>query len=143
MHFFLLALLPYTDFAASYTELRIFSYTLYKCDLSVVTYLLLLFIIACAAFAVFVFLQDKENGIDSIAQLKTTKPIKNLVVFENKYLAQLEEGTDVTAAKVTARITKLVNAGAVVKEQVTVECDGKKSKKMAYKLNPEDSADEE
>lgn len=70
-------------FAASYTELRIFSYTLYKCDLSVVAYLLLLFIIACAAFAVFVFLQDKENGIDSIAQLKTTKPIKNLIMFEN------------------------------------------------------------
>lgn len=70
-------------FAASYTELRIFSYSLYKCDLSVVSYLLLLFIIACAAFAVFVFLQDKEKGIDSIAQLKTTKPIKNLIMFEN------------------------------------------------------------
>ena len=49
-------------------------------------------------------------------------------------LAQLPEDTDVTAAKVTARITKLVNAAAVVKEQVTVEVEGKKSKKMAYKL---------
>ena len=58
-------------------------------------------------------------------------------------LAQLPEDTDVTAAKVTARITKLVNAGAVVKEQVTVECDGKKSKKMAYKLNPEDGSQDE
>ena len=49
-------------------------------------------------------------------------------------LAQLPEDTDVTAAKVTARITKLVKADAVVKEQVTVEVEGKKSKKMAYKL---------
>ena len=52
-------------------------------------------------------------------------------------LAQLPEDTDVTAAKVTARITKLVNAAAVVKEQVTVEFEGKKSKKMAYKLADE------
>ena len=58
-------------------------------------------------------------------------------------LTQLPEDTDVTTAKVTARITKLVNAGAVVKEQVTVECDGKKSKKMAYKLNPEDDSQDE
>ena len=49
-------------------------------------------------------------------------------------LAQLDADTDVTAAKITARITKLVNADAVVKEQVTVEVEGKKSKKMAYKL---------
>jgi hypothetical protein len=49
-------------------------------------------------------------------------------------LAKLGEETDVTAAKVTARITKLVNADMVVKEQVSVEVDGKKSKKMAYRL---------
>ena len=58
-------------------------------------------------------------------------------------LAQLEEDTDVTAAKVTARITKLVNANAVVKEQVSVEVDGKKTKKMAYKLNPSDEVVDE
>ena len=58
-------------------------------------------------------------------------------------LAQLPEDTDVTAAKVTARITKLVNAAAVVKEQVTVEVEGKKSKKMAYKLAEEVACDEE
>ena len=57
-------------------------------------------------------------------------------------LAQLPEDTDVTAAKVTARITKLVNAEAVVKEQVSVEVDGKKTKKMAYKLNPADGFQE-
>ena len=49
-------------------------------------------------------------------------------------LAQLSEDTDVTASKITARITKLVNAEMVVKEQVSVEVEGKKSKKMAYKL---------
>ena len=61
-------------------------------------------------------------------------------------LAQLPEDTDVTAAKVTARITKLVNAEMVVKEQVSVEVEGKKSKKMAYKLASADvevDADEE
>ena len=57
-------------------------------------------------------------------------------------LAQLPEDTDVTASKVTARITKLVNAEAVVKEQVSVEVDGKKTKKMAYKLNPADAVEE-
>ena len=57
-------------------------------------------------------------------------------------LAQLPEDTDVTAAKVTARITKLVNAAAVVKEQVTVEVEGKKSKKMAYRISNTDSYDE-
>ena len=61
-------------------------------------------------------------------------------------LAQLGEDTDVTAAKITARITKLVNAEMVVKEQVSVEAEGKKSKKMAYKLASADvevDADEE
>ena len=58
-------------------------------------------------------------------------------------LAQLSEDTDVTAAKVTARITKLVNANAVVKEQMSVEVDGKKTKKMAYKLNPADGEAED
>ena len=61
-------------------------------------------------------------------------------------LAQLGEDTDVTAAKITARITKLVNAEMVVKEQVSVEVEGKKSKKMAYKLASADvevDADEE
>ncbi|MEE1033755.1 MAG: hypothetical protein U0L06_04215, partial [Agathobacter sp.] len=61
-------------------------------------------------------------------------------------LAQLSEDTDVTASKITARITKLVNAEAVVKEQVSVEIEGKKSKKMAYKLASADvevDADEE
>ena len=57
-------------------------------------------------------------------------------------LAQLPEDTDVTASKVTARITKLVNAEAVVKEQVSVEVDGKKTKKMAYKLNPADAIED-
>ena len=61
-------------------------------------------------------------------------------------LAQLGEDTDVTTAKITARITKLVNAEMVVKEQVSVEVEGKKSKKMAYKLASADvevDADEE
>ena len=40
------------------------------------------------------------------------------------------EGEDVTKAKVTARLTQLVAAGLVTKEQITVD----KRKVMAYKL---------
>lgn len=41
---------------------------------------------------------------------------------------------DATKAKVQARLTKLVNAGVAIKEQVTVEIDGKKTKRMAYSI---------
>lgn len=46
------------------------------------------------------------------------------------------EGEDVTVAKVSNRLTRLVNAGEAVKEQVTIPgTDGQKSRKiMAYKL---------
>ena len=45
------------------------------------------------------------------------------------------EGEDISGAKVTARLTKLVKAGEVVKEEVSVEnAEGKKSKRMAYKV---------
>lgn len=40
---------------------------------------------------------------------------------------------DATVGKITARLTKLVNAGKVEKEQVTVETDGKKRKVMGYR----------
>ena len=46
-----------------------------------------------------------------------------------------EADPEVTGAKVTARLTKLVNANVVEKEQITVEtADGKKKKCMAYRL---------
>ncbi len=49
--------------------------------------------------------------------------------------ARLGEGAEeVSAQKITARLTKLVKTGDVEKEQVTVEVDGKKSKKMGYKV---------
>lgn len=42
---------------------------------------------------------------------------------------------DVSASKITARLTKLFNAGAIEKEQVSVEdSEGKKRKCMAYRL---------
>lgn len=42
---------------------------------------------------------------------------------------------DVSASKVTARLTKLFNAGAIEKEQISVEdSEGKKRKCMAYRL---------
>ena len=42
---------------------------------------------------------------------------------------------DVSASKVTARLTKLFNIGAIEKEQISVEdSEGKKRKCMAYRL---------
>lgn len=41
---------------------------------------------------------------------------------------------EATKAKVQARLTKLVNAGVAIKDQVTVEIDGKKTKRMAYSI---------
>ena len=42
---------------------------------------------------------------------------------------------DISASKITARLTKLFNAGAIEKEQISVEdSEGKKRKCMAYRL---------
>ena len=42
---------------------------------------------------------------------------------------------DVSASKITARLTKLFNAGVIEKEQISVEdSEGKKRKCMAYRL---------
>ena len=51
----------------------------------------------------------------------------------SQVLAQIE-GEDLTAAKIAARMRKLVKAGSVEKEEVTVEVEGKKVKRMAYRL---------
>ena len=53
---------------------------------------------------------------------------------------------DVSASKITARLTKLFNAGVIEKEQISVEdSEGKKRKCMAYRLAdvsvPADSED--
>ena len=86
--------------------------------------------------------KDEGDALTDLVYSVMTDEYQTGVEIAAAVLAQLEEDTDVTAAKVTARITKLVNAGAVVKEQVTVECEGKKSKKMAYKLAPEGEVEE-
>lgn len=44
------------------------------------------------------------------------------------------DGDDVTNAKVQARLKKLVDSGVATKEQISVEVDGKKTKKMGYAL---------
>ena len=50
-------------------------------------------------------------------------------------LADMEEGADISTQKITARLTKLVKAEMIEKDQVVVETeDGKKAKKMAYRL---------
>lgn len=50
-------------------------------------------------------------------------------------VAVAETVPDVSASKVTARLTKLFNTGAIEKEQVSVEdSEGKKRKCMGYRL---------
>ena len=65
--------------------------------------------------------------------------VKSLLTDEFQTLGDIAaqiEGEDITVAKVTARMTKLVKSGCAVKEEVSVEgADGKKHKKMAYKIN--------
>lgn len=64
--------------------------------------------------------------------------VKSLLTDEFQTLGDIAaqiEGEDITVAKVTARMTKLVKSGCAVKEEVSVEgADGKKHKKMAYKV---------
>ena len=46
---------------------------------------------------------------------------------------------DVSASKVTARLTKLFNTGVIEKEQISIEdSEGKKRKCMAYRLISQD-----
>ena len=50
-------------------------------------------------------------------------------------VAVAETVPDISASKITARLTKLFNAGAIEKEQISVEdSEGKKRKCMAYRL---------
>ena len=61
-------------------------------------------------------------------------------------VAVAETVPDVSASKITARLTKLFNAGAIEKEQISVEDgEGKTRKCMAYRLAdvsvPADSED--
>lgn len=67
-------------------------------------------------------------------------------IAEAVALALPEDAEEVSAQKITARLTKLVKAGDVDKEQVTVEVEGKKSKKMGYRVagavDAEDSDEE-
>ena len=65
--------------------------------------------------------------------------VKSLLTDEFQTLGDIAaqiEGEDITVAKVTARMTKLVKSGCAIKEEISVEgADGKKHKKMAYKVN--------
>ncbi len=64
--------------------------------------------------------------------------VKSVLTYDFQTLGDIAaqiEGENISVAKITARMSKLVEAGEVVKEQVPVEgADGKKTKKMAYKL---------
>ena len=51
------------------------------------------------------------------------------------------DSDDVTNAKVQARLKKLVDSGVAVKEQISIEVDGKKTKKMGYALANVDDAE--
>lgn len=53
-----------------------------------------------------------------------------------------DEAAEISAQKITARLTKLVKAGDVEKEQVTREVEGKKKKSMGYKVVCGETLDE-
>ena len=66
-----------------------------------------------------------------------TDEFKTIAEIAEAVAAELgEDAGDVTTAKITARLTKLGKAGSIVKEQIAVEVEGKKSKKMGYALAP-------
>lgn len=64
-------------------------------------------------------------------------------IAEAVALALPEDAEEVSAQRITSRLTKLVKAGDVEKEQVTVEVEGKKSKKMGYKVATADAVETE
>ena len=67
-------------------------------------------------------LQDKVEALLT-GEFQTIDAIMNGITDE-----------DATKAKVQARLTKLVNAGVAVKDQVSITVDGKKTKRMAYSI---------
>jgi hypothetical protein len=68
-----------------------------------------------------------------------TDAVQNALTDEFQTIADIitvvaEADPEVSAAKITARLTKLVKANVVEKEQVTVTDGDKKKKAMAYRL---------
>lgn len=76
--------------------------------------------------------KKRAEAVDELADAVFATMTNELQTIEG-VMAQIE-GEDVTAGKIAARMRKLVNAGSIVKEEVSVEVDGKKVKRMAYKL---------
>lgn len=72
-----------------------------------------------------------------------TEEFQTIADIADAVAAELgDAATDVTAAKITARLTKLFKAESIEKDQISVEVDGKKTKKMAYRLAGVINADE-
>ena len=77
-----------------------------------------------------------------------TDAVQNALTDEFQTIADIitvvaEADPEVTAAKITARLTKLVKANVVEKEQVTVADGDKKKKAMAYRLASVDAVAED
>lgn len=73
-----------------------------------------------------------------------TDEFQTIADIATAVLANMEEGADISTQKITARLTKLVKAEMVEKDQVAVETeDGKKTKKMAYRLMVADKETED
>ena len=76
--------------------------------------------------------KKRAEAVDELAEAVLSTMTDEFQTI-SQVLAQIE-GEDLTAAKIAARMRKLVNAGSVEKEEVTVEVEGKKVKRMAYRL---------
>lgn len=77
----------------------------------------------------------KKEEFDELSSV-----VEQVLTDEFQTIAQITAqiaGEDVSTQKVTSRLTKLFDAGRVVKEQISVPtADGKSRKCMAYKLAP-------
>ena len=74
----------------------------------------------------------KKEETDALGEAVAAVLTDELTTIAN--IASKVDGADVTVAKVTNRLTKLVAAGIARKEQITVEGENGKRKIMAYAL---------
>ena len=77
---------------------------------------------------------EADPIIDAVYAVLTDEYQTIAEVAEAVAMNQTDDEEPISVAKCTSRLTKLFNAGMVEKEQVSVEIDGSKAKRMGYRL---------
>lgn len=62
-----------------------------------------------------------------------TDEYKNVATLIDEVSTCVDPDLEITAGKITSRMTKLIKEGIVEKDEITIEVDGKKKKCMGYK----------